>query len=110
MKPEQLYQNLKELAEKLGIRVSEQILPTIGVKVTSGLCRVRGEYLFIMDKKMPVHRKNKLLVSCLSQMPHEDIYVLPAVREILAAEKQEQKQMPYVTSPGSDAPGNQNEP
>lgn len=90
MKPEQIYQNLKELAEKLGIRVSEQTLNTIGVKVSSGLCKVQGEYLFIMDRKMPVHRKNKLLAACLSQMPHEDIYVLPAVREILTSEKQKQ--------------------
>ncbi len=83
MKPEQLYQNLKDLAEKFNIRVSERNFRNTGIKVKSGFCRVRGENLFIMDKHISIHKKNRMLVSYLSKMPHEDIYVLPAVRELL---------------------------
>lgn len=61
MKPEQLYQNLKELAEKLGITVSEQNLRSAGIKVKSGLCKIKGKHLFVMDKKLPVHKKIKFL-------------------------------------------------
>ena len=83
MKPEQIYQALKELAEKLNINVSEQNLRQSGVKAQSGLCKVKGQQCFIMDKHKTIHEKNELLAACLSQMPHEDIYVVPAVRELL---------------------------
>ncbi len=83
MKLEQLYQNLKDLAQKLNITVSEQNLRNTGIKVESGLCKVKDNYLFIMDKHIPLHVKNRILGYCLSKMPHEDIYVVPAVREYL---------------------------
>ncbi len=87
MKPEQLYQSLKELAEKLDITVSEQNFRTAGIKVESGLCKLKGRHLFIMDKHIPVQRKADILADCLSKMPSENIYVVPAVRELLDLEK-----------------------
>ena len=83
MKPEQLYQELKDLAEKLSVTVSEQNLRTAGIKVKSGLCTVKGADMFIMDKHKSVHHKIRILASQLAQMPHENVYVVPAVREVL---------------------------
>ncbi len=83
MKPEQIYQELKELAEKLNITVSEQSLRQTGVKAKSGFCIVQGRQRFIMDKNKSINEKNELLADCLAQMPHEDIYVVPAVRKLL---------------------------
>jgi len=83
MKPEKIYQELKELAEKLGVTVTEQNMRKTGIHVNSGLCKVKGKHVFIMDKHESIYGKNKILASCLSQMTHEDIYVVPAVREIL---------------------------
>jgi hypothetical protein len=83
MKPETIYQELKDLAEKLDITVSEQNFRSTGVKAKSGLCKVKGNYLYIIDKHKSIHKKNKLLGECLSQMPHEEIYVVPAVRDLL---------------------------
>jgi hypothetical protein len=110
MKPDQIYQALKELADKLQVTVSEQNLristvrarsglckikgkyvfvmdkhkPRIStVRARSGLCKIKGKYVFVMDKHKPVSRKIDLLAECLSQMPHEDVYVVPAVRERL---------------------------
>ena len=85
MKPEQLYQHLKELAEKLGVAVNEQNLrnTAAGIRVKSGLCRVKGEIRFIMDKRMPIRDKIDVLASSLARFPHEDIYVIPAVRDAL---------------------------
>ncbi len=54
MKPEVLYRELVELAEKLQVSVSEQNLRITGIKVKSGLCKVKGEYVFIMDKHKPL--------------------------------------------------------
>ena len=83
MKPEQIYQELKDLAEKLEITVSEQNLRTAGIQVKSGLCKVKGKNMFIMDKHKSLRKKIELLATQLSQLPHEGIYVVPAVREIL---------------------------
>ena len=83
MKPEQIYQELKDLAEKLEITVSEQNLRTAGIKVKSGLCKVKGKNLFIMDKHKSIHKKIDTLASQLAIFPHEDLYLMPAIREIL---------------------------
>ena len=84
MKPEQIYQELKDLVEKLGITVSEQNLGKTGLNVKSGLCKVKGKQIFIMDKHKSIYKKNVLLISCLKELPHEDIYVVPAVRELIS--------------------------
>lgn len=84
MKTEHLYQQLIELAEKLDIAVSEQNLkPAAGITINSGLCILRGKQQFIMDKHNSVRTKMEILASCLSTMPLENIYIVPAVRDIL---------------------------
>lgn len=83
MKPDQLYQELKDLAERMQISVLEQNLKTSGLKIRSGLCTVKGQKLFIMDKHKSVHKKIKILTAQLARIPHEDMYIIPAVRELL---------------------------
>ena len=83
MKPDQLYQELKDLAERIHITVSEQNLKTSGIKVKSGLCTVKGQQIFIMDKHKSVHKKIRILAEQLATMPLEDLYIIPAVRELL---------------------------
>lgn len=71
------------------ITVSEQNLKVSGIKVRSGLCTVKGQKLFIMDKHKSLHKKIKILATQLALIPHEEIYIIPAVRELL--EKYAQK-------------------
>ena len=87
MKPEQIYQELKDLAEKLGILVEEQNLRKTGIHVNSGLCKVKDKDIFIMDKHENIHEKNKILASCLSELAIEEIYVVPAVRDYINEQK-----------------------
>jgi hypothetical protein len=87
MKPEQIYQELKDLAEKLEIQVSEQNLSTAGIKVKSGLCKVKGKNLFIMDKHKSIYKKIKILASHLAELPRENVFIVPAVRELLDKQK-----------------------
>jgi hypothetical protein len=87
MKPEQIFQHLKELAEKLDIRVSEQSFATASIPVKSGYCRVRGQQHFIIDKHLTLHKKNKILATFLSRLTIENIYVVPKVREFLESYK-----------------------
>ncbi len=84
MKPEQIYQGLKDLADRLGIVVSEHRLSKERLKVKSGLCKIRGQYVMILDKQLPVYKKCTILAACLNDMPHDAIFVIPAVRDFLA--------------------------
>lgn len=83
MKPEQIYQELKNLAEKLDIQVSEENLKTAGIKVKSGLCKVKGKTMIILDKHKSTHKKVKILASHLAEFPCENVFIVPAVRELL---------------------------
>lgn len=83
MKPEQLYQELRHLAEKLDVQVAEHNFRTTGIHVKSGYCKVKGKDHFIIDKHLRVNQKLETLAEWLSGQPHESVYVMPAVREYL---------------------------
>lgn len=83
MKPDQIYDELKNLAEKLDMTVSEQNFSVTGIKVNSGLCKVKGKSIYYIDKHKSLHKKNQMLAECLSEFSYEDIYIMPAIREYL---------------------------
>ncbi|WP_373499468.1 hypothetical protein [Desulfococcus sp.] len=83
MKPEQLYQDLKTAAEKLGVTVAEKSFKNVGIRVESGLCMVRGKLLYIVDRNKTLHEKIQLLGGCLAEMPSDHIYMVPFMREYL---------------------------
>jgi len=83
MKPEEMYQHLKELAERLNITVSEQNLRKSGVNAQSGICIVKNKKLFILDKQKSIFDKNTTICSFLSKAINDDIYIMPAVREFI---------------------------
>jgi hypothetical protein len=83
MKPEQTYQELKELAEKLDVTVSEQNFRSTGIKVKSGFCKGKGNNFLIMDKQLPFKDKIEILATCLNKLPHEDIFIVPVLRDFL---------------------------
>jgi hypothetical protein len=83
MNPEQLYQHLVELADKLGISVLEQSFKQAGLPVKSEHCRVKGKDMFIMDRTLSPNKKSEALILYLKDQPHENIFIPPAVREFL---------------------------
>jgi hypothetical protein len=89
MDADQIYAELVDLADKLGIRVSERVLSAAaGIKAKSGLCKVKGQWLFVMDKRARIDEKVRLLARCLAQQPVEDIYLVPAVRAVLGRHRE----------------------
>lgn len=83
MKPEMVYMDLKDLAERLSITVYEKNLKLVGARIESGSCIVKGKHLFIMDKHKAIRQKIEILAAHLSRFPHDDIYMMPALRKIL---------------------------
>jgi len=84
MKADRLYQELRDLAEKLAIEVTEQNFRATGVSAVSGLCKVKGKSLFLIDKHKSLRKKIEILSEFLSGMPCGDIFMLPAVRDHLS--------------------------
>ncbi len=97
MKPEQIYQELKDLAEKLGVTVSEQSFTAAGIPVKSGFCRVKGKMHCIIDKKIPVRKKTDVLARSICHLPHEGHYVVPAVRDLIKRYETRDKKGPEQT-------------
>ncbi len=83
MKPEKMYQELKQLAEKLGLQVSEQNFRKTGIHVNSGVCKVKDQNHCLIDKHLKLKQKVEVLAECIAELPHESVYVVPAVREYL---------------------------
>lgn len=83
MKPEEMFQQLRELAERLDITVSEQNLRKSGVHVQSGFCVVKNKKFLILDKQKSALEKNMIMASFLGNKIHDDMYLMPAVREFI---------------------------
>ncbi len=83
MKAEQIYQELNLLAEKMGVSVREQNFRTTGIPVKSGTCVVHGKPVIIIDKHKSLSKKIKILASSLARFPHDEVFAVPAVRELL---------------------------
>jgi len=95
MKPDQLYHKLKETAEKVGVTVKEHNLKNAGIHVSSGLCKINDEQVYIMDKRLPIREKSENLAECLgSGINLDDVFIVPAVRELLL--KYKDKKNPSV--------------
>jgi hypothetical protein len=104
MKPEQIYQGLKDLADRLGIIVSEQKLSSESLKVKSGLCKIRGQFVMILDRQLSIYKKNTILAVCLNDLPHDTVFVIPAVREFLSRHRK--SVLPEEKTPGKTEDGN----
>jgi hypothetical protein len=81
---EALCEELKALADKLGVRVREEILlREVGYRVRSGLCRVRGEDVVFLDRHLTPGDRVDVLLGALAGRDLETHYVSPAIRRLL---------------------------
>jgi hypothetical protein len=81
MKPEVLLELLENAADQLGIRVSyEQIQTSV---VNGGLCKVKGAYRIIVDKKATAEERVVTLATAISTFDTTELELAPKVREVL---------------------------
>ena len=69
MKPDALLELLEAAAEKLKVRVSYE--PLQSSVVHGGLCRVKGEYRIIVDKRATAEERMTTLATALAQVVHQ---------------------------------------
>ncbi len=84
MNADRLYEELKDLCERMGIEVSEQNFRATGIKARSGYCIFKGTPMFLIDKNKRLQRRIQILSEFLGSRITEDVFLVPAVREHLA--------------------------
>lgn len=65
-KPEPILEALQALAEQLGVDVRYEPMGG-GASGTGGLCRVRGQYRVIIDRRLPARERVEILAAALGR-------------------------------------------
>ena len=73
----QLLQELEALAERLSIEVSAGNLEGS----QGGLCRYGGKWRLFLDRGLGVRDRIEVFLRALSQLPMDDVFAVPEVRE-----------------------------
>lgn len=83
VKPEAMLEELEAVAERMAVKVTYESLHA-GVGA-GGLCRVKGQYRVIMDKRSSVNERVATIAQALGQIGvAEDVELSPPVRELVA--------------------------
>ena len=81
MKIQDTLRELETVADKKGIKVTYEAL---GEGATSGgLCKVKGEWRIIVDKKASTGERLTVIAHALAGFPLDDVYLSPEVRETI---------------------------
>lgn len=81
MKPEVVLELLENTAEQLGIRVSYEAL--MSNVMHGGLCKVKGAYRIIVDKRASSEERVVTLATALATFDTTELELAPKLREIL---------------------------
>lgn len=81
MKIEQVLEHLEHAAQALAVRVSYE--PLQSAMGFGGLCRVRGEYRIIIDKRATVSERVTTLARGLARVGTEALELPSAVRDVI---------------------------
>ncbi|MFB3924513.1 MAG: hypothetical protein ACE14T_00535 [Syntrophales bacterium] len=78
---------LEELAYKLGLKIREEHIAEDEVPVVGGLCRIKDENVIIINSKAAVKDRIRVLIDVFSRFDLNNIYIRPALREMLERQK-----------------------
>ena len=84
MKAEQLTEVLETAAQQLGVKVRYENMASSGRTGGGGLCRVKGEWCVIMDKKTVPSERASILCDALATLDTDGIFLPPQAREMIA--------------------------
>ena len=77
IKNEMLLQELEALCTKLDISIRYEKGDFAG-----GLCRIKDKRAIIINKNLSIDQKVKIIASELAKLETDDIFILPAIREL----------------------------
>jgi hypothetical protein len=76
-------EDLKDTARKLSIEILFADLSDPEIPTQSGYCKVRGEELIVIDKRLPAQHQVEVLLNIFQQFDLDDVYVASWIREHL---------------------------
>lgn len=82
MKPEHLTEALEAAAAQLGVKVRYETM-TGETAGAAGLCRIRGDWQVIVDRKTTASERASVLAEALSGFDIEKLYLPPEVRRAI---------------------------
>jgi hypothetical protein len=85
MDEESIIDCLEELAERFGIQIRYEVIrqDEDSSPVVGGLCVLKGEYVLIINSKSTAKEKIKALAMAIRHFDLNQIYIRPALRELL---------------------------
>ena len=86
MKPQQVTEALEAVAAQLGVVVSYEAMSG-DASGAGGLCKLRGEWRVIVDRKSTASDRASILAEALAGFDTEGIYLPPQVREAIQAHR-----------------------
>src|SRR5262245_66467299 len=89
MKPEQMTETLEQAAAQLGVQVRYDTM-TGDAAGGGGLCKVKGVWCVIMDRKMPPAERAAMLIDALAGFDTDAVFLPPQLRDAIAAKRNEQ--------------------
>src|SRR3954470_23772063 len=88
MKPEQMTEALEQAATQLGVQVRYDTM-TGDAAGGGGLCKVKGIWCVIMDRKTPPAERAAMLIEALVGFDTDSVFLPPQLREAIAAKRSE---------------------
>ncbi|MDB4963038.1 MAG: hypothetical protein JWP01_3037 [Myxococcales bacterium] len=84
MKPEVVLELLEGAADQLGIKVSYEALASTGMgSWHGGLCKVKGEYRVIIDKRATTEERVTTLATAVATFDTSELELSAKLREVL---------------------------
>ncbi|HYA13469.1 MAG TPA: hypothetical protein VEF33_03935 [Syntrophales bacterium] len=74
---------LEGLADQIGIQIRYEKIVEEDLTSAGGLCRLKGECFIIVNSRAPAKDKIQALVKALKNFDLSDVYIRPALRELL---------------------------
>ena len=81
MKPNKIFQELENIAETLNIKIIQERGDFKG-----GYCLLEKEKVIVINKLKPLEQRIKALALAFSRLDISNIYMKPAIRDIIASE------------------------
>ena len=81
MKPDKIFQEMEDIAEILGVNI---ILEKGNFK--GGYCLLEKEKIIVLNRLNPVEQRIRALAQAFSRWDTSEIYMKPAIREIIESE------------------------
>ena len=80
-----IIEQLEELIKRFGVQIRHEPIKQDedSINVVGGLCLLKGEHVLIINSKAAIRDKIRALGMALKHFDHENIYMMPVLRELL---------------------------